>query len=755
MLSRGALGLASPRVRRGLALSWTALFILSLLLQYVSFVTAPAALAAHNEGIFELEGNALDQATAGADWENGPEGATAAFFAGAASEAEANDSTYFTGGGSKDENDVPSWEITSTSVPDKDELTDAYGAIYQSGGETWFYFGADRFDNDGDAQIGFWFFQKKVGIANGDFTGKHTDGDVLILSEYTNGGVVDLVCAYEWDGSGGGSNIAKRGDCDPATSGSNLNLVAAGAECDVADGTFDICAVTNADTATAPWTFTNKDGGHNFAAGQFFEGGINLSAMFGGDPPCFGTFLAETRSSQETDAQLKDFAFGSLNTCVPPTIATQVRQDGQSLGSVGTISLGDTVTDHATFSGNHGAVTGSAAFHVCFNASSTPNCATGGTAAGTDTISGGAADSDPFTPSAVGYYCFRVDYTPTADSEYLAGSHTNQTTECFQVLPANVTIAKKADAGSVEAGDQIGFTLSWGNTKPGKATGVVITDTLPADPGLSWHIAGSTGTGSTCAIAAGVLTCNVGTIDGNIEVSGTVHIVSDTTEASCGTIDNTGAITSSNDGSGEASASVIVVCPESLFIDKQLADTGATDPDLNVPLAEIGDTLHYTLAYAGAGPITNAVITDVIPEGLEYVDGSAAGDANFTFDSYDATTRTLTWTAATLPSPASGAVTYDALVLASAPDEPQPLVNVATIVSDRTPPDSDQESVAVLAPPEALTPPPTDVVSPATASGNPGFTLMLILLAIAGLAIGIGFVTPAPPAASGRPDRER
>ncbi|HET7471877.1 MAG TPA: DUF11 domain-containing protein [Candidatus Limnocylindrales bacterium] len=755
MLSRGALGLASPRVRRGLALSWTALFVLSLLLQYAAFAAAPSALAAHNEGIFELDGNALDQGTAGADWQNGPEGASASFFAGAATEAEANDSTYFTGGGSKDENDIPSWAITSNAVPDKDELTDAYGAIYESGGETWFYFGADRFDNDGDAQIGFWFFQRKVGIANGDFTGTHKDGDVLILSEYTNGGVVDLVCAYEWDGSGGGSNIAQPGDCDPATNGSNLNLVAAGAECDVADGTFDICAVTNPDTATAPWTFTNKDGDHDFAAGQFFEGGINLSSMFGGNPPCFATFLAETRSSQETDAQLKDFALGSLSTCVPPTIATQVRQNGQSLGSVGTISLGDTVTDHATFSGSHGAVEGTATFHVCFNASSTPNCGSGGTAAGSDTISGGAADSDPFTPTAAGFYCFRVDYTPTADSEYLAGSHTNQTTECFQVLPANVTIAKTADDGTVNAGDQIGFTLSWGNTGDGKATGVVVTDTLPSEPGLSWHIAGSTGTGSTCAIATGVLTCNVGTIDGNTEVSGTVHIVSDTTEASCGTIDNTGAIESGNDGSGEASASVIVVCPESLFIDKQLADTGATDPDLNVPLAEVGDTLHYTLAYAGAGPITNAVITDVIPEGLEYVDGSAAGDANFTFDSYDPTTRTLTWTAATLPSPASGAVTYDALVLESAPEQPQPLVNVATIVSDRTPPDSDQESVAVLAPPQELTPPPTDLFAPATSTSNPGFTLMLILLAIAGLTIGIGFVTPAPSAATRRPDRRR
>ena len=143
-----------------------------------------------------------------ADWQNGPEGSLDSFFAGAATETAANDSTYFTGGGSKDENDIPSWAITTNSVPDKDELLDAYAAVYEKDGDTWVYFGADRFDNDGDAQIGFWFFQGDVGIANGDFTGTHVDGDVLILSEYTNGGVVDLVCAYEWDGAGGGDNIA-------------------------------------------------------------------------------------------------------------------------------------------------------------------------------------------------------------------------------------------------------------------------------------------------------------------------------------------------------------------------------------------------------------------------------------------------------------------------------------------------------------------------------------------------------------------
>src|SRR5215510_11882645 len=98
MGSRGVWTFMSVRTRRSLTLTWTALFVLSLLLQYMTFAAAPPALAAHNEGLFELDGNAIDQPAPGADWENGPEGALDSFFAGEATEAAANDVTYFTGG---------------------------------------------------------------------------------------------------------------------------------------------------------------------------------------------------------------------------------------------------------------------------------------------------------------------------------------------------------------------------------------------------------------------------------------------------------------------------------------------------------------------------------------------------------------------------------------------------------------------------------------------------------------------------------
>ena len=131
-----------------------------------------------------------------------------------------------------------------------------------------------------------------------------------------------------------------------------------------------------------------------------------------------------------------------------------------------------------------------------------------------------------------------------------------------------------------------------------------------------------------------------------------------------------------------------------------------------------------------------------MPEGLEYVDGSATGNAEFTFGGYDSTTRTLTWTAASVTE--NGSVTYKALVHKGASELAQPLHNVATIDSDETQPDDASSDVFVPVVPLAETAPPTDVIASHDGTSAPGFSLMLILAVLGGLILVIGFVTPVP-----------
>jgi uncharacterized repeat protein (TIGR01451 family) len=167
----------------------------------------------------------------------------------------------------------------------------------------------------------------------------------------------------------------------------------------------------------------------------------------------------------------------------------------------------------------------------------------------------------------------------------------------------------------------------------------------------------------------------------------------------------------------------------------------------DLPTADEGETVTFTLTYTiGTADVTNGTIKDVLPDGLTYVVGSATSNAEFTFVSFDATTQTLTWTAANVTS--SGSVTYQAKVDVGASELAQPLENVATIDSDQTESDEDTSEVFVPVIPEAETSVPTaprtDVLEASTGTSAPGSGLMLVLLALMGLVLGVSFVTPVP-----------
>ena len=480
----------NARTRRSLTLLWTALFLFSLALQSVTLATPAAVSATPTDGVFQLEGNATDGG-AGEDWAN--------IYAGNSNAQATTGILGDTAGrrftqGSKDTLAMSqnSWDVAS--VPDKDDILHAFAALYDINGNDTIVFGLDRFANNGDAHAGFWFFQDQIGInANGTFSGQRTVGDVFIVSDFTAGGDLSTVKLYTWTGSG-------------------LSAPTFGQEC--APGAQTGCAIANTDDEISPWPYLPKQGTSGiFPVSSFFEGGLNLDAVFPNGAPCISSFMAETRSSTSETAELKNFVLGEFQTCEPPNISTQVKQNGQNVSS---INKGESVVDVATLSGTDGPVTGSIEFFVCGPGSSKPDCSNGGTSLGSETISNGSATSDPFTPTALGWYCFRAEYTPNAAAHYTSGEHTNSTTECFRVIPADVQIVKTPNNGTESAGTNISFTLSWTNEGEGSATGVVVSDTLPTGGGLNWSISGSTGTGSTCTLsAADVLTCNVGTIAGN------------------------------------------------------------------------------------------------------------------------------------------------------------------------------------------------------------------------------------------------
>ncbi|HEY3071603.1 MAG TPA: hypothetical protein VGJ46_02185, partial [Candidatus Limnocylindrales bacterium] len=314
--SRGAL-VVSAGTRKSFTLLWVFLFVLSLLLQYARFATPPSVAAVHDLGLFELDGNAVNQAAAGNDWDQvygGTSAANSTQFITDLTDSQNDDS--FTGGGTKDDLPISSWLWKNAKVGQpKNDIANAFAAAYTAtNGDTIAYFGLDKIEADGDNFVGFWFFKNQVGKSGpgtapgSPFTGSHSVGDILVLADYTNGGSVASFNVYKWVGSGGNVN-------------GTLQTVETGVECG-AQANDDACGKTNADLENSPWPFQGRDTAANkFGPGTFFEAGLNLSVL-GLDTGCFTTFLAETRASQSVDATLSDFALGQFSFCVPPQIQT-------------------------------------------------------------------------------------------------------------------------------------------------------------------------------------------------------------------------------------------------------------------------------------------------------------------------------------------------------------------------------------------------------------------------------------------------
>jgi hypothetical protein len=298
---------------------WSFTTVPALMLGFVMLVAltcgAPMAWAqgVDNNTVFELDGNTQDDpALTGLDWES-------TFPPGTPLTANAIQDpaplTIYTTGGSKDTNDVSQWQHKSGSAPDKDNILQAVAtARTLPSGDTAVYFAASRFSNDGDAQIGLWFFQQQVspkpdgtfGPAPG-IVATHTDGDLLVLVNFEGGGLTPNIQVFRWVGGVDGAPVQEANlQTGVCSSGPNA-------------GNQDVCAITNAVASPAPvsWGYVPKSGTPGvFPPQSFFEGGVNLTKIFGqGDVPCFSSFLAETRSSSSITAQLKDFAEGSFDLC--------------------------------------------------------------------------------------------------------------------------------------------------------------------------------------------------------------------------------------------------------------------------------------------------------------------------------------------------------------------------------------------------------------------------------------------------------
>jgi hypothetical protein len=290
---------------------------LVLVVALTAAFTALTAIALAPSTPLEVDGNAIDNAGGGEDWDVNLPVLKRDHVTG---ESGAEDA--YVQGGSKDERDISSagvtsqyWRYGNAQVPDKDDLVHAFAKEYVVNGDKLLYFGATRASNDGDSSIGFWFLKKAISLGTApNFIGTHSVGDILVTGDFGKGGGATTINVFRWNGSGLDTLVT--------SAGSNVPVFC---DVNVAGSANKACVSANQSAQTIPANMANyvfKMGGNNvfpadgkFPVGTFIEGGIDLGALGLPTDTCFSTVLAMTRSSSSTSAQLKDFVIQPFGGC--------------------------------------------------------------------------------------------------------------------------------------------------------------------------------------------------------------------------------------------------------------------------------------------------------------------------------------------------------------------------------------------------------------------------------------------------------
>ena len=446
-----------------------------------------------------------------------------------------------------------------------------------------------------------------------------------------------------------------------------------------------------------------------------------------------------------------------------PDITTSL-SSGDVTGAKITVLFGASVTDQATLTGASPDAGGSVTYTVYSDNACTQTIADAGSK---PVVAGAAAPSDPVVFPAAGTFYWQAAYSGDANNAPATSTCTDEVLTVTTPDLHTVKLVKTNDGSfgptsTANPGDTLTFQITITNNGDADATNVPVSDDINA---ILAHATYNGDCSNGCNFVGGVLTWTIPTIaksGGSVVLTFSVDLAATFPDGTTAlpnvvVVEGPGSNCAAAEGASLAAIELAVdadcdttttVDAFSLVLDKTndapLEDLVLPDKTVvSLPTADEGKTVTYTLTYTvGALDVTNAVITDVVPEGLQYIDGSATSNAEFTFDGYDSTTRTLSWMAAKVTE--NGSVTYDALVVKGASELAQPLTNVASIGSDQTPPDDASSDVFVPVIPLSETAPPTDVSGHTQGTSAPGFSLMLILAVLGGLILVIGFVTPVP-----------
>ena len=196
-----------------------------------------------------------------------------------------------------------------------------------------------------------------------------------------------------------------------------------------------------------------------------------------------------------------------------------------------------------------------------------------------------------------------------------------------RVESGHVLIVDKSAPSTVDAGDQMIYTISYQVTGDEVAPNAVITDVVPANTA---YVPGSCQPAAVCSEAGGVVTWNLGTLDPGAD--GIVQFMVDVNSPlDNGTpIANTAYFSDDDEGYAEDEATTIVTSAPDMTASTKVVDLAEAAP---------GDHLIYTITLTNDGNmVADASLSDTLPTHTTWV-GWVTQPAGAMWDGVD----TVTW----------------------------------------------------------------------------------------------------------------